>query len=150
MQTPATTTRDSNPEPQAQPGGKGQRRTIVLPFDQWDIVAPIVRSEFHNEMPKRPESDSFIARFDGDRLAAFLHVEQLFHFNSLYVAPEYRDEGIATGLFLASLSAVPPGFSAIVLAEGNKWQAWARYVKARDLGMCRIFRKDLPYGQEQR
>jgi hypothetical protein len=120
--------------------------SIVLPLEEWPLVATIVREQFGNAMPTRPESDSFVARFDGDRLAAFLHVEQLFHFNSLYVAPEYRKEGIAPGLFLDGLSSVPPGFSAIVFSEGEKWKAWARYVKARDLGLCRVFRKDVPYG----
>lgn len=124
---------------------KNELKTIVLPYEQWDRVAPLVTGMFGNAMPQNPQSDTFIARMDGDRLAAFLHVEMLYHFNSLFVDPEYRNQGIAPQLFIDSLSGITPGFSAIVMADRREWQYWARAVGARDLGLCRILRKDHPY-----
>lgn len=121
--------------------------TIVLPFENWSAVESIVREEFCNGMPQRRESDTFIARFDGDKLAGFVHVEHLYHFNSLYVAPEYRGQGIAAGMFLDALGCVPPGFSAVALIPENKRSTWARYVNARDLGLLHVWRKDVPYEQ---
>ncbi len=123
-------------------------KTIVLPFADWSLVEPVVTQTFGNAMPASAESDSFIARMDGDRLAGFLHVETLYHFNSLFVTPEYRNAGIGPGLFRDGLECIPPGFSAIVMADRRDWQHWARYVGARDLGMCRILRKDRPYVQK--
>lgn len=116
-------------------------KTIILPPDQWPLVAPIVTSEFHNAMPQTPEQTTFLTALDGAKLAGFIHVEHLFHFNCVYAAPEYRGSGLALDLIKEAAGLVPAGFSAVWLTD-RKATAIANELGARDMGVWRIFRKD--------
>ena len=124
--------------------------TIILPFEQWPLVEPIVTKEFRDAMPLTPAQSDFVALRDGQSVAGFLHVEHLYHFNSLYIMPEYRNQGLAMRLIRKATSSIPPLHSGIWLApadKGDSIESKARRLAidmgAREVGVYRVFRKDV-------
>jgi GNAT superfamily N-acetyltransferase len=118
-------------------------KTIVLPFEDWSMIAPIYEGpEFQNSLPVTPEQATFPALMDGDKLAAFMLVEQLYHFNAIYVMPEYRGQSLAQRLIRAAVRSIPPGHSAIWMTD-SKHPLAAKRLGARDLGLCQVYRKDV-------
>lgn len=118
----------------------------ILSFDQWPLVQPILTdpAEFGNGMPTTPEQSTFPALMDGDKLAAFVLVEHLYHFNSVYVMPEYRHQGCAQQLLRNAVASIPPGHSAIWITEPDTDKSrLAQLLGARDLGLSRVYRKDV-------
>lgn len=119
----------------------GAMKTLILPPDQWPLVEPIVTGEFGNGMPG-PEQSTFLAKMSNEKLAGFIHIEHLFHFNCVYVAPEHRHSGFALQLIEEAAARIPRGFSAVWLTDRRTTQL-AKSLGARDLGIWRIFRKDV-------
>lgn len=118
-------------------------KSIILPFEQWSLVEPIYTGpEFQNAMPATPEQATFPVLMDGDKLAAFLLVEHLYHFNSVKVMPEYRGQGFAQQLIREAVARIPAGHSAIWITDSQHPLA-AKRVGARDLGLCQVYRKDV-------
>lgn len=115
---------------------------IILPFERWPELEPVF-SEFGDTVPVTAEQATFPAVVtDEGQLAAFFHVEHLFHFNSLYVMPEYRDQGFARRLIHSAVARIPPGHSAIWLAPLQKGHHLARALGFRTVGTYQVFRKD--------
>lgn len=117
-------------------------RVTVLPFEDWSTIADIVTREFNDGMPTSTDQATFAALMDGDKLAAFLHVEKLYHFNSLYVMPDYRKQGCARQLLRSASASIPEHESAIWLGPTDRGEIFARGFGFRDLGIYRVFRKD--------
>ncbi len=118
-------------------------RTIVLPFENWPLIAPVYTGpEFENALPVTPEQATFPALMEGDNVAAFMLVEQLYHFNAVYVYPEYRGQGLAQRLIRDAVASIPPGHSAIWMTDISHPLA-AKRLGARDLGLCQVYRKDV-------
>ncbi len=116
-------------------------RTILLP-EEWGLVAPIVAAEFGNAMLATPAQATFPAFMDGDRLAGFVHVETLFHFNCVYLAPEYRRPGLALELMRYAIERIPAGFSGVWLTD-RRVGAIAKNFGARSIGEWTVYRKDI-------
>jgi hypothetical protein len=123
--------------------------TLILPFEQWPLVEPVVRGEFRNAMPQTPHQASFLTALDGDRLAGFVHVETVFNLNSVYVAPEYRGAGRRSGLLWqlitetdALLTSKCQGFSAIAMPEARSHMKMYKLFGGRSLGLHEVWRKD--------
>lgn len=113
----------------------------ILEPSEWPLVAPVVTGEFRNSMPVRGDQSSFLAAFDGESLAGFVHVETLFHINCVFVKPCYRRAGLGLALLAAAAGRVPQGFSAIAIAPRSP-ELLARFLGARPLGRQQIFRRD--------
>lgn len=114
-----------------------------LPPERWHEIADIVREQFQDAMPVTPAQATFPALFDGDQLVAFLHVEHLFHFNSLYVVPQYRDQGLALRMAQEAVRRMPLGESAIWLAPGVRGARFVEQLGARKVGVFTVYRKDV-------
>lgn len=118
---------------------------ITLPFESWGLVEPFVRGTFRDGMPTNPDQTTFLTAIDKERLAGFVHIETLFHVNSIYVAEEYRNTGLVWELMRetdAIFREQCQGYSACVLTDEP---AVARYLKrmgATDRGVWRYLRKD--------
>jgi|ERR1051325_3834033 GNAT superfamily N-acetyltransferase len=118
-------------------------KTIVLPFADWPLIAPIYQGpEFQNSLPVTPEQATFPAIVDGEKIAAFMLVEHLYHFNAVYVYPEYRGQALAQRLIRDAVTSIPPGHSAIWMTDSQHPLA-AKRMGARDLGLCQVYRKDV-------
>lgn len=119
-------------------------RSRVLTFEEWPLVRPILTNpaEFDNGMPTNPEQSTFPVLMDGDKLAAFLLVEHLLHFNSVYVVPEYRNQGCAQRLIRSAVASIPPGHSAIWITPTDVHGIAHRF-GFRELAPSRIYRKDV-------
>lgn len=116
-------------------------KTLILPVERWPLVEPIVTGEFGNGMPATPGQATFLAAMEGEKLAGFIHVEHLFHFNCVYAAREYRSRGLALQLIKEAASLIPPGFSAVWLSDRNTARM-AAALGAREVGQYRVYRKD--------
>jgi GNAT superfamily N-acetyltransferase len=114
--------------------------SIVLPFAQWPLVAPVV-GEFGNGMPDHPGRATFITALAHERLAGFVHVETVYHFNCVYVAPEFENTGLTMRLIKDAVSCIPEGFSGIWLTDRNV-DRLAAQIGARNIGTYRAYRKD--------
>lgn len=115
--------------------------TLILPFDEWDRVRPIVEGVFENKMPETPERATFVAAMEGETLAGFLHIESLYHFNCVYVTPEHERSGLSKQLIARASTCIPEGRSAIWLTDRNV-DHLAAAVGARYVGTYRVYRKD--------
>lgn len=120
--------------------------SIVLPFEQWGIIEPIVTGEFGNKMPEHPNRASFITQFADGELAGFVHVETLYHFNCIYLAPRFRESrfgaaDFARRLMSEAVEKIPEGFSGLWLAD-RKVDRIAESLGARRLGDYTVYRKD--------
>lgn len=121
----------------------GYRETIrILDPAEWPLVAPLVRGLFRNSMPETPAQGSFLAALDGYCLVGFVHVEQLFHFNCVYVAPPRRGTDLALRLMSDAASRVPAGHSAFLLSDRPAIGRLAEALGASDRGTWRYWRKD--------
>lgn len=117
---------------------------VILPPEQWWQIEPIVRGEFGDALPRVTDQATFLAAMDGEKVAGFFHVESLLHFNSLYVAREYRGNGVAHALVTEAVSRIPEGFSAVWLRPINeKGGRTARHFGGRKLGIFEVYRKDV-------
>ena len=119
--------------------------TVILPPDQWDVVAPLVTGVFHNEMPETEKQAIFLAAFDeAQQLRAFAHLEVLLHVSSIWVRPEERGTRTAWRLMKAmdELLAGMPGFSAIAIPNRDSHRALYQRLRARPLGQVEVWRKD--------
>lgn len=121
--------------------------TKILTPEEWPLVAPVLRGEFACAMPKSPAQASFLAAFDGSELAAFVHVETLFHMNALYVAERHRGAGLKGSRLAMRLAAeadalVPAGFSAVVLSDRPSLARLMRRLGGRELTASSMVRKD--------
>lgn len=119
----------------------------ILPRERWGEIAPVFREQFNDAMPVTPEQATFPALFDSDgdagKLVGFFHVEHLFHFNSLYIVPQYRNQGLALRLATEAVSRIPLGYSALWLNPGEHGRCFAERMGFRDLGKFTAFRKDV-------
>lgn len=117
--------------------------TLFLPRDKWPLVAPVVAGEFNNEMPTVASQAEFFSALDGERLAGFVHIERLFHFNCVHIEQDYRDQaaGLAMRLIKEAVAAIPRGYSAVWFADRNVRKIAAE-LGARDIGEFRVYRKD--------
>lgn len=93
-------------------------------------------------MPIRPDQASFLAEVDGDTLRGFVHVENLLHFNCVWVADGERKSSLAFDLIRDAVSRIPKGFSGVWMMDRNMG-AVARRLGAREVGTYRIYRKDV-------
>lgn len=117
-------------------------RTIILPQEQWDLVAPVMRDEFANAMPVNTDQASFVAAMDDEKLAGFLYAEQIFHLHCLYVAPEYRGTQTAWELMRETTARIPQGFSAVVMSQPSPTIRLVERLGARRIGNYDVWRKD--------
>src|SRR5580765_465721 len=118
--------------------------TVILPPSEWDKVAPIVRTVFHNEMPETPAQAIFLATFnDAGELRGFVHLEVLLLVNSIYVAPEERGTRMVWRLMKAinELLGKMPGFSALIIPNRDSHRPLYKRLGARELGMREVWRK---------
>jgi hypothetical protein len=118
--------------------------SLILPFDKWNLVAPIVTGEFGNSMPTNPNRSSFVARLkpDGD-VAGFVHVETLYHFAGAWVAPDLRgNPKEALSLMGDAVGRIPQGFSGLWLSDGY-YDRIANLMGARLMGEYAVYRKDV-------
>lgn len=115
---------------------------LFLPFADWSLVEPAYVAESGNAMPETPDQALFPVIMDGEKLAAFMLVEHLYHFNSVQVMPEYRGQGFAQQLIRFAVARIPPAHSAIWITDSDHPLAAERF-GARDLGQCRVYRKDV-------
>lgn len=119
-------------------------KTRILTPEEWPLIAPLLGGTFRDAMPTDPNQSAFHAAFDGERLAAFLNIETVYHFNDLYVAPAYRQTSIAWRLMKEadSLLQQVPGSSAIVLTDEPRVARLTIRLGATDRGLWRMYRKD--------
>jgi hypothetical protein len=118
------------------------RRTILLPREQWSLVEPIVQEDLKGVMPDQAGPVDFLVAMDGKTLAGFIQVETVYHFRSVYVAPEYRNSSLAIKLMKEADSLVPSGFSAIVMVNKARVGKLLRAFGGRELDTQKVFRKD--------
>lgn len=116
--------------------------TIILPEERWPLVEPVVRGECHNGMPVTAAASTFLTALDGERLAGFIHLEQLFHYNILWVAPDYRRTRLAYRLMREVDSLIPAGFSTVSFVDKLSVSRMLRRLGGRSLGQCEVLRKD--------
>lgn len=103
-----------------------------------------MRDVFQDSMPTDPEQGGFLALMDQEKIAAFLHIETLFHFNSIYVESAYRHQNAARTLLREAANRIPAGNSAIWLMNpAERGDALARALGGRELGTYTVFRKDV-------
>lgn len=114
----------------------------ILTPDEWPLVEPIVTSVFQDALPHSSAQSSFVAGLDGARLAGFVQIEQLFHANCLYVAPEYRRGRVAWQMMKEVARLIPSGHSVIVLTDEPGVQRLVEKLGMRDAGEWRLLRKD--------
>lgn len=107
----------------------------------WDEIEPIIRGE-RLAMPEIGTA-TFPALRDGSNLAAFLRVEHLYHFNYVYVMPEYRGSRVGLQLIEEATAHIPAHHSAIWLTEPGIAQRIARTMGWRNVGLSDVFRKDV-------
>jgi hypothetical protein len=127
--------------------------TQPLPLDKWPLVEKIVTEVFGNKMPTDPARDTFVALMDGDRVAGFVHVEQIFHFDCVYVDPEYANRSkMAMQLIRDAAHSIPEGHSGIWLSDRRvdniAEMVGARLVHSEEDGTDRyfVYRKDAVKG----
>lgn len=117
----------------------------ILTPDEWPLVAPIVTGEFGNSMPIDTRQSTFDAVMHGERLAGFIHMEMLFHYNSFWVAPEYRGNLRVPLMLMHSaesrLSQLE-GFSAIAMPDAPSQVKMYKRFGGRPLGLKEVWRKD--------
>lgn len=116
----------------------------ILHPDEWEKVAPTVRRELGYPMPS-PQQSTFPCLFDGDEVAAFFWIEHLYHFNTLYVMPEYRHQGLARQLLFKAAAQIPKGHAAICLPDPKQERLihLAERMGARQLLSRVVLRKDV-------
>jgi GNAT superfamily N-acetyltransferase len=117
--------------------------TRLLNPDELPLVAPVVEGYFGNAMPVVEGKAAFYAALDGGRLAGFVHVEQLLHFNCVYVEPDYRGAALARALMGLAVARIPFGHSGVWLTERPNAGRLARSLGAREVGTYRVYRKDI-------
>ena len=93
-------------------------------------------------MPVKPEQSTFLTALDGEKLAGFVHVEDLLHVNCVYVAPEYRSTRLSWDLMRETARLIPHGFSALVLAEPTTHTKLLERMGMRLLGNFNVWRGD--------
>lgn len=113
----------------------------IIKSANWSEIAAIV----HGEGLPMPAigTATFPALRDGDRLAAFLRVEHLYHFNYVMVMPEYRGSRVGLQLIEEATAHIPSNHSAIWLTEPGIAQRIARSMGWRNVGVSDVFRKDV-------
>lgn len=118
--------------------------TVILPFKDWPLVAPIVTGEAGNSMPTDPNRACFITRFNNeDQLKGFVHVEVLYHFAYEWTSPDLRgNPKEALSLMSEAVQRIPKGFSGIWLADGQ-YDRIAHLMGARRVGEYTVYRKDV-------
>ncbi|HKS27832.1 MAG TPA: hypothetical protein VJS44_08435 [Pyrinomonadaceae bacterium] len=117
----------------------------ILTLDEWDLVAPIVRGVFRNAMPTTEAQAVFPAVMHGENLAGFIHLEALFHYNSIWVAPEHRNNPrVAMRLMLDAHERLSQlhGFSAIAMPEAESHIKMYKRFGGRSLGVHEVWRRD--------
>lgn len=114
---------------------------IVKP-EEWSQIEGAMKAVFHNDMPVTPDQAVFVGLYDEGRLAGWVHVEHLYHFNCVYLDVPYRQSGLGLKLIKEAASRIPAGHSAICIANRGYAVPIARALGARDLGIQRVFRKD--------
>lgn len=116
----------------------------ILQPEEWETVGPIVRAELGHPMPS-PLQSTFPCLFDGDNVAGFVWVEHLYHFNSVYVMPEYRHQGLARRLLFEAAAKIPKGHAAICLPDPKQEHLihLAERMGARRLLSRVVLRKDV-------
>lgn len=122
-------------------------KTVILPFENWSLVEREMRDEFNNAMPVSPEQSTFLTALDGEKLAGFLNLETIFHYNCLYVSPEYKRLNVAYRLVReadALVASLARGYSAIALAESPAVESMLKRMGMRLIGERQVFRKDYP------
>lgn len=117
--------------------------SIVLPPHQWGLVERTFVEEFDNKMPTNPDRATFITLMNSKDWAGFVHVETLYHFNVVYVKPEYGSDRqkLAMKLIHDAAQCIPAGYSGIWLTD-RKVDRIASLVGARHVGDYRVYRKD--------
>jgi GNAT superfamily N-acetyltransferase len=65
---------------------------------EWGRLKDVFVSEFGTDAMPDPESTLVFAEFDGDSLVCFFMLERVTHAGPFYVAPEYRNRGLALAM----------------------------------------------------
>lgn len=114
---------------------------IVQP-GEWAEIERDMKADFNNDMPVSPDQAVFLGAYHGEEMAAWVHVEHLYHFNCVRVKAQYRETGLALRLIKEAASRIPAGHSAIWLTPRSAANKIAPLVGARNIGTYQVFRKD--------
>lgn len=115
---------------------------IVKPEEWLQIEGPM-KAVLGNDMPVTPEQATFLGAYDDGKLVGWIHIEHVYHFNSVYLEAQYRQSRLGLKLIQEAASHIPAGHSAIWLTDRNVANKIAQLIGARNLGNYQVFRKDV-------
>ena len=113
----------------------------ILDPDEWHSIAEIYEREFDNRMPDNPAQSLFYGVFLENKIVGFAHVETVFHLNAFYLAPETRNNHLASAIFDTLDRRLPPEIPLIALPDKGLSKLLQSY-GFRNLGEMGIYRRD--------
>lgn len=117
------------------------RIDLVKP-EEWSLIEGAMKRVFNNDMPVTPDQAVFLGLYDEAKLAGWIHIEHLYHFNCVYIEAQYRQTGLGLRLIKEATDRIPAGHSAIWITDRHVANKIAPKLGARNLGNFQVFRKD--------
>lgn len=126
------------------------KRARLLDQVEWPRLKAIMSTEFQNGMPVNPAQSAFdVIETSAGEIAAFVHIETVFNLNAFYVAPEHRHQNRLLVELMRDVDArlkASTDFPVIAMLDANdtenKVARMLSRLGGRDLGVCRVLRRD--------